>query len=362
MRLSYLQGLGKTVTFELSSGEKYTLKEKTYIDIEVTGTISIFVDGAGEAEFANNDECCCTREYDAPQTYLIRIQGNVETFVPIIAQYFYTGDDNEWDNKNVPFDLLNRLYISFADITENGKNNFELTFPAKEKIITLIKNCRAKNPKAEILITANPSANYIGAASNSVNFAKSVVSFIRTYKLDGFDIDWEENIERTALNTLLKELRKALTKAGNEDKKQYLLTLAVWQYANYGNYDLNILAENVDQINIMSYGTGIKLSTCVDSYKGFPVSKMIGGIETEDGYNQWDGTTDTLGKDGTIEQKCKYALKNSMAGMMEWRLDNDYVDQKTKKPTFKGAMAMHKYMTSNATQPKHNLRHSYTTE
>ncbi len=73
MRLSYIQGLGKTATFNVSPGGTFTLKEKSYVDVDVKGTVNVSVNGAGQADFSNSDECCCTREYNASQTYLQRL-------------------------------------------------------------------------------------------------------------------------------------------------------------------------------------------------------------------------------------------------------------------------------------------------
>lgn len=74
------------------------------------------------------------------------------------------------------------------------------------------------------------------------------------------------------------------------------------------------MGKTLDAINIMSCGTGTALPPIVEAFVGggFPNAKMIGGIETENGYS---GGTDTLG--GTIAEKSAYALHNDLAGMME---------------------------------------------
>ena len=73
MRLSYIQGVGDKATFNLSNGQTFTLPTKSYMDVNVTGEVNVSVNGAGQANFSNEDECCCTREYGAPQAYLQRL-------------------------------------------------------------------------------------------------------------------------------------------------------------------------------------------------------------------------------------------------------------------------------------------------
>ncbi|TPE70364.1 chitinase [Halalkalibacterium halodurans] len=98
------------------------------------------------------------------------------------------------------------------------------------------------------------------------NFANSAVEFIRKYGFDGVDVDWEypvsgglpgnsrrpEDKENHVL--LLQEVRDKLDEAGQEDGKDYLLTIASGASPGYvENNKLNEIAEIVDWINIMTY-------------------------------------------------------------------------------------------------------------
>ena len=57
------------------------------------------------------------------------------------------------------------------------------------------------------------------------------------------------------------------------------------------------------------------------------------------------GGADTLGSDGTIAKKAAFACDNGLAGMMAWRLDNDYVDNNLS--TYKGAEQLYESMSEN---------------
>jgi hypothetical protein len=257
----------------------------------------------------------------------------------VIAQYFYICDNDQWNDPNVPFKLLNRLYIAFTWIRPNSDGNWVMVYndpKDQEKITTLIKNTRRTNPGAKIFISSGYDEDgemYKSAAKNADAFAESVISFIRANDMDGYDMDWENGIDGQAMLTLLTAVKSKLVQAGKQDNKTYRLTLAVWPSPNgrgYGSYLPNI-AKAVDQINIMSYGPACDLHRCVDSYNNNGVRK-----------NQIIGGVDTLGPAGTIVSKCLVAQQNGLAGMMAWRLDNDYVEEG--KPTYKGAVTMYKTM------------------
>ena len=234
---------------------------------------------------------------------------------PVIAQYFLIDDEGSrtWKVKfhDIPFDKLTRLYIAFAWIRESdGKLTYKNTTNKPtdaERISALVKACRAANPFAEIYISSGYDEHgymYHKAAENPEGFAQSVVHFLRHHSLDGYDMDWENGLEgkMEELKELLEATREALDDASKEDGKPYGLTLATWETVDKyaldkidktkkvepSNYALAEIGKTVDAINIMSYGEGRDLSAIVAEFSeaGFPVPKMIGGIETEKDYEK----------------------------------------------------------------------------
>ena len=263
---------------------------------------------------------------------------------PIIAQYFgiFIGGNQTWEQKfrtDTPFDKLNRLYIAFGKIIKTNDGHFSIAFDGEPKYAqAIIQRMQTVNPNADVFISigGDGSPGSFGGAANDTKFATNVLNFLRQYDCKGVDIDWETGLDRKNLNQLVTRLGTTLHKYHKK------LTLAGWAGISDA-YDMRVLSSNLDNINIMSYGTGQPLETSVTQYikAGFPAEMIIGGIETETHYHDFGGATDTLGQDGTIRQKANYALTYHLAGMMEWRLDNDYaLLDNLNYPTYKGALEL----------------------
>lgn len=267
---------------------------------------------------------------------------------PIIAEYFgiWTEQNQTWDQKfrpDTPFNELNRLYICFGKLVQTEDGHFTLGFDGDPSHVhDLISRMKKENPTAEIFLTVggNGSTTSYGGAANDPAFAENVMIFLKKHHLNGIDVDWEQSLVKTPLSNLLQNLGTTL------HSHNMLVTLDVWPFVDSA-YDMSVINQYVDQINIMSYGTGLSVAQCAQSYEkaGLLANKIIGGIETESSYNQFGGTVDTLGPNGTIAQKSQYALQNNLAGMMAWRMDNDYASASNPNyPTYQGTEALWTYM------------------
>ncbi len=257
---------------------------------------------------------------------------------PIIGAYFYLFDDTYDQVMNNPDDLpwnqFNRLYLAFATIQDGNLTNIEMDEEGEEadtKIKNLVDLCRERNPNAEIIISSNygdaVTREYLSAASDPDQFARSVRSYLEQYDLDGYDMDWESfdiNNYQDEQSDLLQACKAefASNASLNSHNEPYTLTSTIWP----GVHDPETVAgyeEFVDQFNIMSYGPGEgnDLGYYADQYAeaGVPYAKMIGGIESESGYEE-NGGPDTR---DSVSAKAEIVHSRGMAGLMNWRIDND---------------------------------------
>jgi len=131
---------------------------------------------------------------------------------------------------------------------------------------------RDNNPHLSLMISVGGwswSKNFSNMASTEVTrraFANSVVDFLREYRLDGLDVDWEYPVEggegynsrrpedKQNFTLLMQTVREALDAAGSEDGRYYLLSIASGQGDNFVvNADLANSSQYLDYINIMTY-------------------------------------------------------------------------------------------------------------
>lgn len=131
---------------------------------------------------------------------------------------------------------------------------------------------RDANPHLKLLVSVGGwswSNNFSNMASTEETrraFANSVVEFLRLYKLDGIDIDWEYPVEggeednsrspadRDNFLLMARTVREALDAAGSVDGKYYLQTIASSQGDNFvANSRLAESSRYLDFINVMTY-------------------------------------------------------------------------------------------------------------
>lgn len=131
---------------------------------------------------------------------------------------------------------------------------------------------REQNPHLKLMVSVGGwtwSKNFSNMARDEITrrtFANSAVKFLREYKLDGLDVDWEYPVEggeetnsrgpedRENFSLLMNTVREALDTAGSEDGKYYLLTIASKESDSFvSNADLMNSVQYLDFINIMTY-------------------------------------------------------------------------------------------------------------
>jgi chitinase len=182
--------------------------------------------------------------------------------VKIMAYYFpHRGN---FDPETLPLDKLTHIIFSFTEVIDN-----EMKFEDDSSGImlgVLVKE-KKKHPNLKVMVACGGWGGSGGfsdmsrTAETRRKFVESVGRFIREYKLDGLDIDWEypgmEGIgnpyipeDKENFTSLMRELREELNKIG----KDQVLTFAVAGWEEFFNHvELDKVMPSVTYMNVMSY-------------------------------------------------------------------------------------------------------------
>jgi len=204
----------------------------------------------------------------------------------------YAGHNN-YAPADIPFEKLTHVNYAFAKITNGEIGVFDewaatgIAFGesfGSEFAGTLgqFKKLKASHPNTSFLISVGGwslSAAFHDVAATSAarkKFADSCVRYIRKWRFDGVDIDWEfpgharqadkidnandtgtpqaDDSEIVTFTLLLKDIRDALTKAGEEDGRYYQLTAAIGAGADkILKTEPDKYMQYLDFVNMMTY-------------------------------------------------------------------------------------------------------------
>jgi hypothetical protein len=149
--------------------------------------------------------------------------------------------------------------------------------------------------------------------NNRSKFVSGLVNIMQTYGYDGIDMDIEQDFDHTDFTNCFRDLRSALDRI----TPRPTLTMAVvpeWQA-----YMAVLVAQYVDQINLMSYWSSVDaVVTLLDNFtsRGIPRTKLGIGLGLGS-----DGSTDTNAV--KCDAKAQYAINNGYGGVMEWVITDD---------------------------------------
>jgi chitinase len=182
--------------------------------------------------------------------------------IKIIAYYFpHRGN---FQPETLPLDKLTHIIFSFTEVIDN-----EMKF-ANDSTGLMLKTLVAEKKKHHNLKVMVACGGWGGSegfsemsrtAENRKKFVQSVSRFIKEYKLDGLDIDWEYPgmpgignpyipEDKENFTELMRELREAMDKTG----KDQVLTFAVAGWEEFFNHiELDKVMPYVTYMNVMSY-------------------------------------------------------------------------------------------------------------
>ena len=184
---------------------------------------------------------------------------------------YIAGWRDDWSTDMIDAKKLTHINYAFADIedgrvvsmNDNDAHNFQI-----------LDSLKSENPELKILISVGGwtrSTFFSDAALTEESrriFAESAIDYMKTYGIDGIDLDWEYpglagdgNVYRAAdkenFTLMLKKLRELLdeqTKTDGREDNPYLLTIATGASKSFlENTEMHRAHQYLDFINVMTY-------------------------------------------------------------------------------------------------------------
>lgn len=170
-----------------------------------------------------------------------------------VAGYFYTSGVTIKSETVV--NNLNIAYYAFAKVQSNGN----VTIEGLTSFNTFVRDGLTLRKKGiRMVLSVAGGADNFSAACRKIGpsaLADNILYYIKTYNLDGVDIDWEfpsDSTDQQYLNVLCQSLRAKLDILGRNGTP-YLLTAAIPSSQLYQRFDLKTLNKYLDYVNMMSY-------------------------------------------------------------------------------------------------------------
>lgn len=157
---------------------------------------------------------------------------------------------------------LDIAYYAFAHVSASG--GVTVNQPAQlTKMMQQAIELRKEKSMRFVLSIAGGAENFAKACANGgyAKVAANIVNIVRSYNMDGVDIDWE--FPTTASETLdmvllCRAVRTRLQALEDGTGTPYLLTSAIPSHESYQKFNLSDLNEVLDYINMMSYDMNLE--------------------------------------------------------------------------------------------------------
>ena len=221
-----------------------------------------------------------------------------------VVGYVYSGTLSKWGSSSfdkifssTALKTLDVVNYGFATVDANG--NLVLNNTGYTKYLEEVLKLRQQGIRVLLCIGEN-SKNFSDMSYDTTKmnkFVSQVIAAVEQYHFDGVDIDWEfpgvntgrdTATDRANYTKLIKALRSELDKAQESGGTKYLLTAAI-PGTSWGSerYEMNILDNYLDYVNMMSYDLNNESIACHHSSLHTSTTAKAYGFSIEYGVNRF---------------------------------------------------------------------------
>ncbi|ESO96266.1 hypothetical protein LOTGIDRAFT_94382, partial [Lottia gigantea] len=171
-------------------------------------------------------------------------------------------------SSSVPSNLCTHVIYAFAQIKDDGGIGFRST-TEQTMVINMTRRLKRANPHLKVSLSIqNGFPKVVKSLTATEKFAFKAIRFLRKYKFDGIDFDWEfpSPADRDIYSRFIevRNFKEILT------NDTYQMSMALPNNVNIfkSRYDVTVLNKNVDFFTIMAYDFHV-FNAKVDSKTGF---------------------------------------------------------------------------------------------
>jgi chitinase len=181
----------------------------------------------------------------------------------IIGYYGIWSPKHGLKPEGIPGGLLTHVIYSFVLVTPEGECKTDpedkINVAGEPAVLLAFSKLKLKYPKLKLMLSiggwghSDQFSALSQSAESRTKLARSCVSMMRKYHLDGLDIDWEypEPRDRQNFVNLLKDFR---TELKHSSKSHLLLSVATSAYPKQvADLDVKGISASVDWIGLMAY-------------------------------------------------------------------------------------------------------------
>lgn len=191
--------------------------------------------------------------YDITRDVVIKAIQFEEVANPVAGYFYNTSVRNKTETFLENFDIV---YCAFAYISANGSVSMNNSMSGCTSLLSEVQELRKKGIRCVISIAGGAANFSAGCYSNMGKVVTDIVNLVKTYNLDGVDIDWEypnNSTDTSNFTLLVKQLRQRLDAMADGNGSPYLVTAAIPANNAYVNFDFEDINEVLDYVNMMSY-------------------------------------------------------------------------------------------------------------
>ena len=230
--------------------------------------------------------------------------------------------------ETLPLDQLTHIIFSFTKVIDNemGFTNDQYGNKLKQLVAQ-----RKNHPNLKVMVACGGwgSRGFSDMSydpENRKKFVASVVEFMKTYDLDGLDVDWEypgipaagtkaRPEDKQNFTLLLKELREGLDTL---EREQTLTFASAGWKAYYKNIEIKEVMKYADYMNVMTYDQigGGSPYTAHHTPLGWIKGKHLKGPEVSDFYEEMKKRSANFGVEyepGSVEMIIDYCISQGVS-------------------------------------------------